>query len=498
MYFSYMSRLQFFPPSKMPNFQRISNDQNHPFLGKIILRQFLAFYVHSYIYICFFMAQMHHYLEQVIAKQEIISRAGRVLVGVSGGADSVVLAHLLHKAGVKIGIAHCHFNLRGADADEDQIFSHQLARDLGVPFFTTKFETDTYAKTRKVSIQMAARNLRYFWFEKLCKEEGFQHIAVGTHLIDNIETFIFNAAKGTGLSGLRGIKPVNKNVIRPLITVTKSEIYTYANQHGLSWREDVSNQSLKYHRNKIRHKVLPVLEEINPNFEATFQRNFNRLSRVDAFVQNQINTIWESWATPNKKGFILSISEVKNHPFADVVLQYKLQPFGFNITQVADLLQALSSQPGSIISSKDYHIYVDRTEIFIQPKRFFSIPDHYLITEFLGQITQPISAQFTHLHRKDVSFSSHKNTAYFDFEALQFPLTLRKWKNGDRIHPFGMKGVKKVSDLLIDAKIPLPQKDNIWVLESNNEICWVVGLRSSERFKVTENTERVYSVELNE
>tara|TARA_R110002050_G_scaffold200492_1_gene335353 strand:- start:11305 stop:12627 length:1323 start_codon:yes stop_codon:yes gene_type:complete len=418
----------------------------------------------------------------------------RVLVGVSGGADSVVLAYLLHSFGFQIALAHCHFNLRGKDADADQEFTKNLALQFNVPFYTIKFETETYAKTRKISIQMAARNLRYFWFEKICKENNFSQIAVGTHLTDNIETFLLNSTRGTGLSGLRGIKPINGRIIRPLLGFTKEEIYSYSKSKNLDWREDLSNQSIKYHRNKIRHTVLPILKELNPNLEDTFQRNFKRLLRVDAYVQEKLDETWNDWVTHTEKGFSLPIDKLRSDKFTDVILTYKLQPFGFNPSQVHDLITGLSSQPGVTISSTDYKIYVDRTEVFVQPKRFFTIPNEYSITEFLGEITQPIPLKFEDHHRKDVSFSKAKNIAYFDFDTLTYPLTLRVWKEGDRIHPFGMKGSKKVSDLLIDAKIPLPEKENIWVLESNQKICWVIGIRSSEQFKVTDQTKRIFQV----
>jgi tRNA(Ile)-lysidine synthase len=187
---------------------------------------------------------MLHTVEYKFSQFKHLNTNKPVLVGVSGGADSIVLAHLLQKAGVKIGIAHCHFNLRADDADRDQDFSRQFAEMQGVPFFTVRFETKTYAETRKISIQMAARNLRYFWFEKICKENGFDQIAVGTHLTDNIETYLINSTRGTGLSGLRGIKPVSGRIIRPLLEVTKQDIYDYAKTEKLEWREDLSNQSI--------------------------------------------------------------------------------------------------------------------------------------------------------------------------------------------------------------------------------------------------------------
>ena len=439
---------------------------------------------------------MQNTVEKIFNEFSFSNTSSPILVGVSGGADSIVLAHLLCKFGFKIGIGHCHFNLRGDDANADQEFSKQFAKTLNVPFFTVKFDTKTYAETRKISIQMAARNLRYFWFEKICKENGYHHIAVGTHLTDNIETFLFNAVRGTGLTGLKGIKPINNRIIRPLLNVPKEEIYAYAKLEKLTWQEDLSNQSIKYYRNKIRHQILPVLKEINPNFEQTFQRNFKRLSRTDSFINTQIETIWNRWVTNDDKGICLKIADIQSEDFADVVLLSKLEPLGFNPTQIADLLQAIKSQPGSIISSKDYHIYVDREKIFIQKKRFFSVPNEYLITEFMGEITLPIPLRFTDLHSKNLTFSGKKTIAYFDFDKLQFPLKLRKWKDGDRLKPFGMKGKKKVSDLLIDAKIPNHLKQDIWVIESNDEICWVVGLRSSETHRVAPNTSRVFVVEM--
>lgn len=435
-------------------------------------------------------------LENVISKSTSVDLTKKTLVGVSGGADSIVLAHLLFQAGANIAIAHCHFNLRGADADKDQEFCKGFAKQLGVPFFTTKFETHTYADTRKISIQMAARNLRYYWFEKICSENEYEQIAIGTHLTDNIETFLFNATKGTGLSGLRGIKPINGKIVRPLLSTAKEEIIEYATSKKWTWREDASNQSIKYHRNKIRHEVLPVLKEINPNLEATFQRNFKRLRRLDAFVQSKVDELWDSWVTKQGKEVKLKISDLQSNEFADVVLQYKLHPYGFNITNVENLLGALSSQPGSKIKSKDYVIYIDRTEVFIQPKRFFVAPNEYLITEFLGEVSTPIKLKFTDIHSKDLVINKSQAFAYFDFESLQFPLLLRKWKDGDKFHPFGMNGVKKVSDLLIDRKIPAHQKEDIWVMESDDEICWVVGLRSSETHRVSTSTNRVYSIEL--
>lgn len=439
-------------------------------------------------------AQMSNIVETYVSENPYLEKSSTILVGVSGGADSVVLAYVLHKLGFSISMAHCHFNLRGDDANRDQKFTRDFARSLGVPFHSTKFETQVYADTRKVSIQMAARDLRYFWFEKLCKQNNYAQIAVGTHLTDNMETFVFNAAKGTGLSGLRGIKPQNGRVVRPLLQVGKEEIYAYAKSKGLTWREDLSNQSIKYARNKIRHQVLPVLSEINPNLEATFQRNFQTLGRVDAFMVFQMKAIWEKWVIREDKGIKIAIEDLKKYEFADVVLSYQLKPYGFNSAHVKNLLKAIYGQSGAMVSSVDYHIYIDRDFVFIQQKRFFSVGADFKVTEFLGEISDPIPLKFEDHHAQNFEIIPNKKTACLDFDKLIFPLNLRQWREGDTFYPFGMKGKKKISNLLIDCKIPKHEKQNIWVLESDGEICWVVGVRPSDKFKIDAQTQRVYQV----
>lgn len=437
-------------------------------------------------------------LEKNIRSSTFLRPDTTILVGLSGGADSIVLGYLLHQEGFQIEIAHCHFNLRGESADADQNFSKGFAERLGVPFHTVKFETQEYAEKKGVSIQMAARDLRYNWFEQIRKDRNLDKIAVGTHLTDAIETFIFNATRGAGLSGLRGIKSENGNVIRPLISVSKEEIYAYAKSKGLKWVEDASNESIKYHRNKIRHKVLPILKEINPNMDATFKRNFDRLSRLEAFVENEIDVIWNRWSVEKDDQIILSILELQAYEFTDVVLIRKLGDFGFNKSQVEDLMQVLegSDYVGSMIKGKEYQINVDRSEIFIRPLALKNIEEEYIINDVDEEIDQPIHLKFKELSIEHITWSKAQNVAFFDIDKLAFPLKLRKWRVGDKIKPFGMSGTKKVSDLLIDHKIPLHLKAHIWVLESNAEIVWVVGLRSSQKHKVDSSSLKVCKVEL--
>lgn len=421
-----------------------------------------------------------------------------ILVGVSGGADSMALAEILHSAGYTIEIAHCHFNLREIDADSDQAFVQNYATQLGVPFHTIKFETQSYADKNQVSIQMAARSLRYEWFEKIRVERSLDKIAVGTHLTDNIETFLLNSIRGTGLRGLRGIKMENGHIIRPLIQTTKQEIYDYVRSQGLDWVEDQSNKSVKYHRNKIRHDVLPHMKEINPNLEPTFNRNFKRLGRLDAFVEQEVDLVWAAWVNHTDTALEISISKIKAHDFADVVLNRKLDVFGFNPTHVDDLLNTLNTNlfVGKQIKSDQYLMIVDREVIYLNSIEPSVLDQEVLIDQNTSNLQDPLRLEFKRSSRKDLSFKRDHSIAYFDLEKLQFPIKLRRWQKGDRIHPFGMKGVKKVSDLLIDNKIPLHKKDHVWVLESQEEIIWVVGVRASERFKVDTNSKEVYQINI--
>lgn len=429
---------------------------------------------------------------QAHVQQSALKLNEPVLVAVSGGADSVVLANVLHQLGVPMAIAHCNFQLRGAEADKDETLVKQLATNLGCEFHVIRFNTTNYAQTRKVSIQMAARDLRYKWFDKLCHQHGYAQIVVGTHLTDSIETFLFNAAKGTGIAGLRGIKGLNQKVVRPFIRVTKQEIYAYANTHQLAYREDASNAEIKYARNKIRHKVLPVLQEINPDLEHTFARNFERLQRTENYLHAKLQADWEQLAHWHEEELIIHTQSVKQMPFVREVLNYGLQEFGFTDTQIANVITA---QTGAVFTSKMYTLTVQQNQWVM-----LKTPDEVAtgvvhIREFLGEITQPVHLVFKDDFVHQVTIDKNPKHAFFDFDALTFPLVLRPWKAGDVIQPFGMKGTKKVSDIINEAKIPLPKKPLVYVLESNRTIIWVVGLRAANTFKVTPKTQRIYAIE---
>lgn len=432
-----------------------------------------------------------------IIQESGIPSKSPMLVGVSGGADSMVLAHLLHQHGIPIAIGHCNFQLREKDAMHDEALVARFAHTHNIPFHQISFDTEKYARSKRISIQMAARTLRYKWFEKICRQFDYAGVVVGTHLTDRIETFLFNATKGTGIAGLRGIKKYRDGIYRPLIDVSKSAIYSYARTHQIPFREDQSNNDTKYARNRIRHHVLPELAQINPQFEEAFKRNFERLTQAEDYLNAHLTTDWNSWIYTKKNDAItLSGTRIIAHESALLVLQHGLRPFGLSETQVSNLWNALMRHHTAQFITHSHRVVVERNEVVIVPQKKSPLgPDTFLIREFLGEITHPISLKFTDSAVHNLVIQKNKNHAYFDFDTLRFPLTLRPWKNGDTLKPYGMKGSKKVSDIINEAKIPTIQKPEVYVLEHGNEILWVIGLRASRSFKVTPETTRIYAIE---
>ncbi len=435
-------------------------------------------------------------IENISGEEVSLQPGQRILAGVSGGVDSMVMVHLLLRKGIRPVVAHANFALRGDESDADEAFVRAFARENGLEFHTKRFHTAGYASLKGISIQMAARKLRYFWFETLAARIDCAYIAIGSNLNDNIETFLFNAVKGTGLSGLRGMKPVRGRIVRPLIGMSREEILTYARAHDINWREDSSNADSKYHRNRIRNEVIPALKKINPSLEKTFRRTLHGLQRLDDFVLSEIGHITANWITNKRYETRIDKTAWAAHPYKDVLAQYLLKPYGFNALQAADIARALNGSSGKKFHSEGHTLIIDREAVFIIPKRFDIEKGAAIITEFLGTLDSPLKLQFEDLHANDARPVFSNAHAWLDFEKLTFPLKLRKWQEGDRFVPFGMKGSKKISDFLIDIKVPLHEKDNTWVLESGGRICWVVGHRIDDRFRITPSTKRIYHITL--
>lgn len=400
--------------------------------------------------------------------------------------DSVVLAHLCSKLNLNIALAHCNFNLRGNESDEDENFVIELADNLELEVFIERFETEVYARTQKISIQMAARELRYKWFEDLKETLGFDYIFTAHHANDNLETVLINFVRGTGLEGLTGIPERNGNIIRPLLAFSREEIEDYARISHLNWREDSSNTSVKYLRNKIRHEILPKLFELNPKMLETFEVTRNNLNESAALVDDYISALFPRIAKEEEFGYSFRIKLLKTIPHLKAVLYELFKTFGF--TEWNDVYDLLEAQPGKIVYSKTHRLIKDRENLLLT---LLPDPEEREFEILAGEevVMLPIGTfQFEEVG--ELSEADAK-TIFLDLNKLQFPLTVRKWEKGDYFIPFGMKGKKKLSKFFKDEKLSLPEKENCWLLCSRNEIVWVIGHRADARFRVEKETSTI-------
>ncbi|MBC8320547.1 MAG: tRNA lysidine(34) synthetase TilS [Bacteroidetes bacterium] len=438
--------------------------------------------------------------EKYIGQNNLIKPGDRVLLAVSGGVDSVVMLNLFHKTGIKYAIAHCNFKLRGAESDVDEKFVRLLAHNYNVEVFSGLCNATDYSKKKNLSMQEAARELRYAWFNKVCLHNNYSLVAVAHNHDDTIETFFINLFRGAGLKGLKSIPAKRQNIIRPLMFATRNQIEEYANKHNLEFREDSSNKSDYYLRNKIRHHLIPKIEEISPGFSSAIEKSIDNLKDSDLILQSAINEKIKHLFIANSTGTInVSIPELlKLSPF-EVWMYYLLNKFGFNrqITDSICVSLLEENRTGLKFSSPDYELLIDRNYLLIRKHRKKSSSNKYKITKEQNEIAAPVNIIFeNHKNAPEFIFSKNNNIAYFDFAKLIFPLTIRHWEVGDRIIPFGMTGSKLISDILIDSKVDLFEKENTYVVLSGEKVIWLVGHRSSNEFKVTKSTKHIFMMEL--
>lgn len=434
-----------------------------------------------------------HFL-QFIQEHQLCEKEDKVLLAVSGGIDSIVMAHLFNAAGFTVGIAHCNFKLRADESDQDEQFVIDLAHSLKIPVFTKSFDTKKYATSHNISTQLAARNLRYDWFEEIMQKKGYLKLATAHHLNDSLETILYNLAKGTGPVGLTGIPVRNGHIIRPLLFTTREEIAHYAQQHAIKWREDQSNATTAYARNAIRHNVLPHLQEINPSLDKTFVRTQRRLHATKDLIEKQAEKFKSKWLKRVGDDVKIAMKALSEENL--VIVDEVIKPFGFNFVQVEELLQLIrEGAVGKVLYSKNYRLNIDREELIISPTTNEELQDLWL-HESDQQLVHPYFVLNAEYQKVDKEFSLTDAAAKLDVEKLKFPLKIRKWKTGDEFVPLGMKGKKKLSDFMIDNKIPLNLKERVCVLETAGKIAWVIGHRLDNRFKVTEKTNRVLSIRL--
>jgi tRNA(Ile)-lysidine synthase len=431
-----------------------------------------------------------------IDQNSLFERNGTLLAAVSGGMDSVLMVHLLLSSGYKFAIAHCNFQLRGTEADADQAFCKQLAQQCNVPFHTINFDTQNYATANKISIQMAARNLRYQWFEQIRQQHNYTAIALAHHQNDAIETILLNLVRGTGIAGLHGILPKNGWLVRPMLFLSRQEIEKLVADNKYPYVEDSSNASVKYARNMLRHEVVPALKKLNPGLEKTFENNLQHFRDMETLLELRVAELKAQLFTYRDGDVFLSIDAVKALNPQRLLLFKLLQDFGFNETAVDDLVSALNKHSGRVFESGSFKLILDRDVLIITPGNklenqeiSIAIADHAIN---YGTYKLTMLHDDTPLIIKDNSLA-----VSVDADKLSYPLSIRAWQQSDSFYPLGMKTKKKLSDFFIGLKIPLHQKGQMPLLiNGNGEIIWVGGARLDDRYKVTKNTKKVTIFEL--
>ena len=415
----------------------------------------------------------------------------KLLLAVSGGLDSMVLVHLFQQLNYEIVVLHCNFQLRGLESFEDQQFIQEYSNTNAIPFVFTQFDTEAFAADFKVSIQVAARELRYSWFyEQLAIQKG-DFILTAHHADDNLETFLINLSRGTGLEGLTGIPAQNEKVIRPLLSFSRQQMEEYASVNKLKWREDSSNASDKYLRNKIRHHLVPLLNELNPNFMSSFEKTQSFLSEAQELVDDAAIMVYQQVAREEGEDIYFDLVRLLQLPNYSSYLYQWLKEFGF--TAWDDIYELVTSQSGKQVLAPYFRLIKDRDCLILSPLPSQENQQEFEIESLESKVKFPLNLDFSTVSKIGVASNS---TIFVDQDKLVFPLTLRHWNEGDVFQPFGMEGKsKKVSKLFKDEKLSLIDKEKVWLLCSNNQVVWVVGIRQDERFKIDPNSKKLLKIE---
>lgn len=428
-------------------------------------------------------------VRRYIEKHQLLTADKPVIVGLSGGADSVALLSVLCELRYTCIAAHCNFHLRGEESDRDEQFARGLADSFHIPYYKTDFDTQIYAAEKKISIEMAARELRYQWFEQLRMELSAQAIAVAHHEQDNVETVLLNLIRGTGIKGLTGMSPQNGFVVRPLLDIKKTAILDWLTSKGLGYMTDSTNLSDEYSRNFLRIKVIPLLEELNPSLSEAIKRTAENLTETEAIYNDNIAQIRENVLVDD---YTIRIQELLNSPAPKTVLYELLKPYGFNRSVINTIYSSLLGKSGKQFYSAGYELLKDRNFLLI---RSLSESDKKESEIRIGQeeleVKEPVRLVFSKLEvTAGLNINRNPHVATVDLDKLEYPLVLRKWKEGDWFIPFGMKGKKKLSDFFTDQKMSLFEKENIWLLCSGENIVWIVGKRLDNRFCIEKSTKQ--------
>ncbi len=437
-------------------------------------------------------------VQHILKDEQLLDK--KVIVAVSGGLDSMVLAAILLELNVEFALAHCNFHLRADESNADEAFVADWAKDNSIPLFIQHFDTNKILEEEGGNLQEVARNLRYNWFEQLRIDNAYDYIATAHHADDSVETMLMNFFKGTGIKGLHGILLKQGNIIRPLLKLTRDEIKRYASEKNISWREDSSNRKLDYTRNKIRHQLMPVLKDIFPNVAANLQGNIERLKDAGTIYDVQIEKLTKKLMEQRGSEYYIPGRKLKNIQPLSTIIYEILKPFNFLPSQTQQVLQLLQAETGKYVSSSTHRIIRNRELLIIAAQRteeasFVLVEEQEIEAgneKNIGHFKLKFEAQ---TFDGDIINLPQANTiAAIDYTELTFPLIIRPWKQGDYFYPLGMKKKKKIARFLIDQKIPLHEKERIWVVESDKRVVWVIGQRLDDRFKIKPHTKRLLKI----
>lgn len=432
---------------------------------------------------------LSRFLEYSMQEKLFVS-GGRLLLAVSGGIDSMVMAWLFRESGTEHSIAHCNFSLRGAESDGDEEFVESWASMNNLPFFSTRFDTLGYAASRKISVQMAARELRYDWFRSLLQHEGFDSVAVAHNLNDNVETFIINLLRGTGLTGLTGMKQHNGDVIRPLLFASRDEITAFASENKIGYREDSSNIQIKYTRNRIRHTVMPEMEKVNPGMLGAITDTMRHLASSSEIVEVYISKLaGELFRTDGEDAEVEIKSLLSLTPVAPHIYEL-FRRYGISPKQTEEVMALLRSETGRYMFTSTHRLLNDRGKIIITPRND-QVPEEYCFNSIDEMRISGLFSEMRLTGPSDEAIAASPLIASLDLDLVTFPVTVRPWKPGDRFMPLGMKKMKKISDFLIDLKVPVSEKEKVLLLVSETGVIWVMGYRIDDRYRITHQTARI-------
>lgn len=437
---------------------------------------------------------MLEHFSKLLKDRYRLKKNRKLILAVSGGVDSVVMCDLVHRAGFEFAIAHVNFLLRGDDSNKDEDFVKDLSKRYNVPFYSIRENADFKAKDWKMSIQMAARKIRYDYFNRLLDDFGYEYLLTAHHLNDSFETAILNFIKSGSYSAISGIPSINENVLRPLISFSRSEILNYAEKNGLTWREDQSNSSLKYQRNLLRHKIIPVANEINPSFLKTFSEGSDQLHLLKFYLEKQLEKAQNDWIHKEEDIIKIEIDHLRENPNDIFIFWEFLKSMNFNFKQFQEVVGSINSESGKRFLSGKLLCVKDREHFIISANNMET--EELLINDLKDPIRIGNKIITIDYLKEGIQIENNENIALVDAGMIEFPLKLRIWKEGDKFRPLGMKGEKKISDFLIDLKVPINLKRKQYVLLSGDDIMWVVGYRINNKYRITENTKQAIRFEV--